>query len=95
MIFETENCGGCRSCEMACSYHHKGVFQPSISSIEILDRPKELGFAISLAGQDENCHIACDRCEGLDEPLCLKYCNYPEELREILKRLWASQERKI
>ncbi|MBA7711814.1 hypothetical protein ES703_120780 [subsurface metagenome] len=94
MIFETKTCGGCRSCEMACSHHHKAVFQPSISSIQILDRTKELGFALSLSGQSEDGRIACDRCQGLDEPLCVKYCNYPDELKEILKKFWETQESK-
>ena len=90
MIFEMSKCGGCRSCEMACSYHHREVFQPSISSIQIVDRPKELAFAISLAEQDENRLIACDRCKGLDEPLCVKYCNDPDELKDILKEFWET-----
>jgi Fe-S-cluster-containing hydrogenase component 2 len=71
---------------MACSYHHKGVFSPSISSIKILDTRGGLGFAISLAEQDEdNGTIACDGCEGLDEPLCVKYCTEKEELLGILE----------
>ena len=86
MIFETERCGGCRSCEMVCSYHHKGVFQPSISSIKILDTKDELGFAISLAEQDEGKRRACDGCKGLDEPLCVKYCAERDELEGILKK---------
>ena len=85
MIFETEKCGGCRSCEMVCSYHHKGVFQPSISSIKILDTDDELGFRISLAEQDKGKCIACDECKGLDEPICVKYCREKDELKGILK----------
>jgi len=36
MIFEMASCGGCRTCEMACSFKHAGEFVPAISSIKIL-----------------------------------------------------------
>jgi len=85
MIFETKKCCGCKSCEMACSYHHKGVFSPSIASIKVLDTKDRLGFVISLAEQNDGRVIACDRCEGLDEPLCVKYCTERDELQDILK----------
>jgi len=85
MIFEIEKCGGCRTCEMACSFHHKGVFSPSISSIKILDTADKLGFRISLDEQDDAKRIACDGCKGLDEPLCVKYCRESDELKDILK----------
>jgi Fe-S-cluster-containing hydrogenase component 2 len=52
--FETEICVGCRTCEIACSYHHKGVFMPSVSSIEIINRPEDPGFAVSFYTQAEN-----------------------------------------
>jgi len=95
MIFDTNTCAGCTSCEMACSYHHRGVFKPSISSIQILDKPTELGFALSLIDQDEGGRIACDRCQGLDEPLCVKYCNYRDELGGILKKFWDAKESRL
>jgi len=86
MIFETERCCGCRTCEMACSYHHKGVFETSISSIKILDTKDKLGFAISLVGGDNGGRIACDLCMGLSEPFCVKYCGESDELRKILNK---------
>lgn len=86
VIFETENCVGCRTCEIACSYHHRGIFSPTVSSIEIIDRPRELGFAISLYTQADNGHLVCDQCQGLEEPFCIKYCNIlmHDELRTLL-----------
>ena len=91
MIFETEKCGGCRTCEMACSYRHAGVFRPSISSIKILDTKDKLGFAISLTEQAEGKRIACDLCAGLDMPFCVKYCGESEELKGILKEFSQSK----
>ena len=86
VTFETSGCTGCRTCEIACSYHHKKVFSPSISSIEITDRP--LAFAVSFYIANANSHLACDRCKGEDEPLCLKYCSVlmRDELGTFLQR---------
>ncbi|MFC1872892.1 hypothetical protein ACFLYV_04180 [Chloroflexota bacterium] len=88
LTFETTGCAGCRTCEIACSYHHKKVFSPSLSSIEVSDRPERLDFAVSFYIANANGHLACDRCEGEDEPLCLKYCSVlmRDELKAILER---------
>lgn len=87
MIFETEYCAGCRSCEIACSYHHKQIFSPSISSIEIIARPERLGFDILFHNEANDDHLPCDGCKGLEEPLCVKYCNVlmRDELRKLLQ----------
>jgi Fe-S-cluster-containing hydrogenase component 2 len=87
VIFETTGCGGCRTCEIACSYHHKKIFSPNLSSIEIIDRPEDPGFAVSFYILDTDKHLACDKCEGEKEPLCLKYCSVfmHERLKEILQ----------
>lgn len=92
MIFETEACVGCRTCEMACSYHHMGAFKPSISSIQIVETPENLGFTVSLCAKDGGTSKPCDLCNGLDEPLCVKYCSplMKEELKEILRKYEAA-----
>ena len=89
VTFEAAGCGGCRTCEIACSYHHKKVFSPSLSSIEVKDRPGEPGFTVSFYIADTNKHIACDGCKGEDEPLCLKYCSV--SMRERLKAILQSE----
>ena len=85
VTFETEKCGGCRSCELACSYHHRGIFQPSISSIEITNRPKELSFDVTFYRESAEGCIACDRCKGLEVPLCVQVC--PTAKRDELQSL--------
>ena len=75
MIFNTENCVGCRTCEIACSFHHRNSFAPGIASIKIIAIPEEQAFSICLYEQDNDNHLACDGCNELDEPLCVKYCN--------------------
>jgi len=77
-ITSVSKCTGCRTCEIACSYHHKKIFSPAISSIEVGRAGQEGKFAIVLYEQQENGHIACDRCG-----FCLQYC--PVTARDELK----------
>jgi Fe-S-cluster-containing dehydrogenase component len=85
--FDTRTCTGCRTCEMACSFHHSGVFQPSISSIEIAGSPKE-GFRIVLHAAPHDDHRACDGCRELKDPLCVSCCPLVarDELKELIGR---------
>lgn len=85
MIFEMSSCGGCRTCEMACSFKHKGEFIPAISSIKILDTKNETGFLVQLLEEGEGQGLACDGCKELEVPLCMQYCQKSEDLEKILK----------
>ena len=91
VTFETTNCAGCRTCEIACSYHHRKLFQPSISSIEIMEIPEKQGFNISFYVKNEGGHLSCDRCKDEEEPLCIKYCNIMvrDELKANLERCFS------
>ncbi len=85
MIFEMPSCGGCRTCEMACSFHHRGEFIPAISSIKILDKEKGPGYDVFLAGKSDAEHMACDGCRKLTVPLCVEYCTKSKDLEKILE----------
>lgn len=85
MIFEMASCGGCRTCEMACSYKHLGDFKPKISSIQILEKENELGYQVDLVEGNKWERIGCDGCEGLDVPLCVQYCEKSDDLKKILE----------
>ncbi len=87
MKFEMDTCGGCRTCEIACSFHHSGEFNPSISSIKILDRSGGAGYDVLLLEEDSNEGKACDGCQDLEEPLCMEYCKEKEELQEMIGRV--------
>ena len=85
MIFKMASCGGCRTCEIACSFKHTGEFKPTVSSIKIKDKENELGFYVCLVESSTEKGIACDGCADLEEPLCLQYCEKREDLEDILK----------
>ena len=94
MIFEMDSCGGCRTCEIACSFKHTGEFIPAISSIKILDKEDELGFCVSLIEESSGRSRACDGCEELDEPMCLQYCIKDKDLKKILQEFMEKSKSK-
>ena len=84
VVFDTKDCTGCKTCAIACSYHHQGVFTLAISSVEIKDLRQEGKFQIVFHTKNASGHLACDRCQGENEPLCVKYCVMRQELKAIL-----------
>ncbi len=65
---DTERCTGCRTCEVACSYHHTGSFQPSVASIRV--ERDEISGVITLAQLS-----TCDGCPEEKCPWCIVYCS--------------------
>jgi hypothetical protein len=70
---------------MACSFHHTREFQPSVSSLRILDKEDGPGKIVSLAEKEEGETRACDGCAGLNEPLCVEQCKEKEDLDRIIR----------
>ena len=68
--WKPERCYACGSCQLACSYHRTGAFQPSQSSIRVLRDPIKGSISWNLDSS------LCDGCAGTDEPLCIHYCTY-------------------
>ena len=62
-------CYGCRTCELVCSLHHVGAFQPARSSISATRRPSRGTVRWTI---DET----CDLCAGETDALCVRYCAY-------------------
>jgi carbon-monoxide dehydrogenase iron sulfur subunit len=65
----SERCYGCRTCELACSFHHSGLFSPERSSIRAM---KNNHTGVITWRMDES----CDLCEGEDRLFCVHYCSY-------------------
>jgi len=85
MLFEMANCGDCKTCEIACCYHHTGEFSSSPSSFRVKEKPDGTGYLIFLAEKDKGTEVACDGCKGLDTPLCVEVCEEGEALKGFLK----------
>ena len=85
VTFATQTCGGCRSCELACSFHHARIFQHGLSSIVITNTRKPM---ITFYRESAEGHLACDRCQGLSVPLCFEFCpsGGREELEELFRK---------
>ena len=64
---DVATCTGCRLCELACSFHHQGVFSPELSSIKVTknNRTAEIKVVID---------AACELCRGEEELQCVKSC---------------------
>lgn len=91
-VVNTQKCTGCKSCELACSYHHRQFFKPSLASIHIERLEARGNFQVNLVHyrQAEDGHLACD-CSKSHE-FCVLYC--PEIARDELKALLRLKEDK-
>lgn len=85
MIFDMPSCGGCRTCELACSFHHRSEFAPSHSSLKILEKTDGPGYRVLIKERADEDGPACDGCRGLDVPLCMDYCKEADDLYRILQ----------
>jgi Fe-S-cluster-containing hydrogenase component 2 len=83
-VFDMPSCGGCRTCELACSFRHQGEFSPVLSSLKVLDKKEGPGYLVSLVSEKEGQRFACDGCKGIDVPHCVQFCKQVEDLEKIL-----------
>lgn len=69
IVRDPKACYGCRSCEIVCSYHHRGGFAPEGGAIRVdkNNRTGKIRWRIDLT---------CDLCEKEGQPLCVRYCSY-------------------
>jgi|GEM_PF-508064 len=66
-MMNLEGCTGCRSCELACSFHKIRSFDPAQSSIQVC-RDNSTGL-VSVVLDNR-----CDLCASEEEPLCIRFC---------------------
>ena len=70
IIRKSHLCYACKTCQLACSFHHTKTFWPERSSITVSRNPQDGTIKWFI-------NITCDRClNEKEEPLCVKYCIY-------------------
>ena len=88
MDFKLDGCGGCQTCEMACSYKHIGSFNHQIASIQIIEDKEASGYLVRLIEDASSGRIPCDGCLDIDgDPMCVQFCHKADELRSFIKIL--------
>jgi Fe-S-cluster-containing dehydrogenase component len=91
MLFELKDCGGCRTCAMACSYRFTGEFNYFNAAINIIERMDHTGFAVELIDDIDN-PFRCDGCVDSDTPYCVQFCHFKDELKSFIDQLIESQK---
>lgn len=79
MHFEFDNCGGCKTCEIACSFKCYGFFDHHRSLMQVVESDGKFGVCF-VEDQD----IRCNGCMDLEMPMCVRYCHEPDRLLEII-----------
>jgi len=93
MKFDMPECGGCRTCELACSFRHTGAFSYAASSLRVLEKDDRHGYTLELLGVCQGERFACDGCVELDTAACVLHCREAERLEEIIQRFVRSLPR--
>jgi Fe-S-cluster-containing dehydrogenase component len=68
IVIIPDNCRGCRSCQLACSFARHGVFNPS-KSVIVMERDVETEHMAPVI-----LPRSCNLCGG--DPACVKACPY-------------------
>lgn len=89
MVFDMPSCGGCRTCEIACSFHHRADFVPAVSSLKVLEKSGGAGYVVLLRESADGLGMACDFCSGEEVPWCVRYCRESDDLLNILAQFQA------
>lgn len=84
MIFDMPDCGGCKTCELVCSFHHIKEFSHQFSSLKVLNKEDGKGYEILLIEDEDEINILCDGCKNLELPLCVEYCGKRDSLEKII-----------
>ena len=78
VAIDVSRCTACRTCEIACSFHHRKCFDPEIASLSVRSArewPKVTVRVYNASSPFERGkHLDCDGCPDESIPLCQKYC---------------------
>jgi Fe-S-cluster-containing dehydrogenase component len=85
MKFNMPSCGGCRTCELACSFHHTGEYNPEKSSFKIVVSQNGSGHDVVFPEVPSEGMFPCDGCAGFEIPFCMSVCWEKDELEGIIE----------
>ena len=75
VVINPKRCSGCRTCEVACAFHHTGQFSRIGGSISV-GAEDDLGRAEVVISYERRGRTSpCDLCAGETKPLCVNYCH--------------------
>jgi Fe-S-cluster-containing dehydrogenase component len=90
LVVMAQNCRGCRSCQLACSFEKASVFNPGKAMI-VMERNLPDGRAAPMIKP-----LGCDLCDG--DPACARACKYGAIVYEaglndekIVVRPWSEE----
>ena len=86
MKFHMPSCGGCRTCELACSFHHTGEYNLANASFKIVVAKNGDGHDVVFPEPPGEQMFQCDGCVGFDTPYCMSVCWERDELEGIIKQ---------
>lgn len=89
MLFDFKDCGGCRTCEIACSFQKMGEFNHHFAAVEVVEKKDGTGYDLKIYDKPEDEHTVCDGCLELEEPPCVQYCREDDDLRRIINEYRA------
>jgi Fe-S-cluster-containing hydrogenase component 2 len=75
VVVDLDKCSGCRTCEIACAYHHTGQFSRKGGSIYVGAKDDLGSFGVLIYDERRGKNSPCDLCAGEAKPLCVKYCH--------------------
>lgn len=90
MRFDFEDCGGCKTCQLACAYKLTGDFGYR-SAIAVIEKPEKNGYIVELKGADCNDQYSCDGCKNHEEPYCVMYCHQRDKLMQCIGQFTAHE----
>lgn len=67
LIIDTNLCTDCRSCQLACHFHHTGYFGIDMCSVHIR-------YVSDTSHIDITYDDTCDQCIEETVPFCVKFC---------------------
>lgn len=95
MKFDLKDCGGCKTCKLACSYRFTGGFSFDSSAIDIIEKTDGPGRYVILNGKNSGFRYICDGCKDLTGPMCIQYCHLRDELKECIKEFLLFEDKGV